>query len=65
MPWIPMSTDNMIPVSDLLDKYDIRIRPVPLWVPIMQILAGIELSSMGTREFLNLIFFFLQNITFF
>ena len=51
--WVPMDTDSMIPVPAPLDKYDIRARPVSLWVPTMRIPVGIEVS-MGTHEFLIL-----------
>ena len=34
----------MIPVPTPLDKYDIRVCPVPSWVPTMRVPAGIEVS---------------------
>jgi hypothetical protein len=34
----------MILVTVPLDKYDTRARPVPSWVPIMRVAAGIEVS---------------------
>jgi hypothetical protein len=46
----------MIPVPAPLDKYHTCARPVPSWVPIMRVPAGIEVS-MGTHEFLNLFIF--------
>jgi len=51
-----MGTDSMIPVPAPLDKYDTRAHPVPLWVPTMRLLVGIEVS-MGTHEFLILFIF--------
>jgi len=33
----------MIPIPPF-DKYDIRVRPIPSWVPTMWVPAGIEVS---------------------
>jgi len=55
-----MGTDSMMPVHALLDKYDTCARLVPLWVPTMQVPAGIEVS-MGIHEFLNLFIFDTNN----
>jgi len=43
----------MIPVPTPLDKYYTRVRPIPSWVPIMQVPAGIEVPRvfMGTVDF--------------
>jgi len=39
-----MGTDSMIFVPAPLDRYDTRVRPVPSWVPTMQVPVGIEVS---------------------
>ena len=53
-----MNTDNMILVPAPLDKYDIRVHPVPSWVPTIRVPVDIEVS-MGIHGylFLNLFIF--------
>ena len=57
----------MIPVPAPLDKYDTRVRPIPLWVPTMRVPVGIEvsISIYGYPRIFEFFYFFIQIITFF